>query len=76
MLVLTRKQGEKIVIGENISVTVLEIDPGKIRLGIEAPRDIPIYREELLPRIKGAECQQTEFWSSDAEHGQSPERPT
>ena len=54
MLVLSRKLGEKIFIGDNICITVVDIDRGKIRLGIEAPRDIAIYREELLP-LKGAE---------------------
>jgi carbon storage regulator len=49
MLVLSRKLGEKICIGENICITVVDIDRGKIRLGIEAPRDIPIFRQELLP---------------------------
>ena len=42
MLVLSRKLGEKIYIGENICITVVDIDRGKIRLGIEAPRDVPI----------------------------------
>jgi carbon storage regulator len=49
MLVLSRKLGEKIYIGENICITVVDIDRGKIRLGIEAPRDVPIFRQELLP---------------------------
>lgn len=49
MLVLSRKEGEQIVIGENIVITVVDIDRGKIRLGIEAPKDVPIYRKELLP---------------------------
>lgn len=49
MLVLSRKLGEKIYIGPNICITVVDIDRGKIRLGIEAPRDVPIYRQELLP---------------------------
>jgi len=49
MLVLSRKLGEKIFIGENICITVVDIDRGKIRLGIEAPRDVPIFRQELLP---------------------------
>ena len=49
MLVLSRKLGEKIVIGENICITVIDIDRGKIRLGIEAPREVPIFRKELLP---------------------------
>jgi carbon storage regulator len=49
MLVLSRKLGEKIYIGDNICITVVDIDRGKIRLGIEAPREVPIYRQELLP---------------------------
>ena len=49
MLVLSRKLGEKIYINENICITIVDIDRGKIRLGIEAPRDVPIYRQELLP---------------------------
>ena len=48
MLVLSRKLGEKIHIGENICITIVDIDRGKIRLGIEAPRDVPIFRQELL----------------------------
>lgn len=49
MLVLSRKLGEKIFIGDNICITVVDIDRGKIRLGIEAPRDVPIYRQEPVP---------------------------
>jgi carbon storage regulator len=49
MLVLSRKLGEKIVINDNICITVVDIDRGKIRLGIEAPREVPIFRQELLP---------------------------
>jgi carbon storage regulator len=48
MLVLSRKLGEKIFINDNICITVVDIDRGKIRLGIEAPRDVPIFRKELL----------------------------
>jgi carbon storage regulator len=54
MLVLSRKLGEKIYIGDNICITVVDIDRGKIRLGIEAPREVPIYRQELLP-LKSAD---------------------
>jgi carbon storage regulator len=50
MLVLSRKLGEKIYINENICITVVDIDRGKIRLGIEAPRDVPIFRQELLAK--------------------------
>ncbi len=48
MLVLSRKLGEKIIIGDNISITIIDIDRGKVRLGIEAPRSVPVYRQELL----------------------------
>lgn len=50
MLVLSRRLGEKVYIGNDIIVTVVDIDRGKIRLGITCPKDIPIYREEVLPR--------------------------
>ncbi len=50
MLVLSRKLGEKIVIGDNIVVTVVKIDRNQIRIGIEAPHDIPVYREEIAPQ--------------------------
>jgi carbon storage regulator len=48
MLVLSRKLGEKIRIGDQICITVVDIDRGKIRLGIEAPREVPVFRQELL----------------------------
>jgi carbon storage regulator len=55
MLVLSRKLGEKIVIGDNIIVTVVKIDRNQIRIGIEAPSDVPVYREEIAPqRLPGA----------------------
>jgi carbon storage regulator len=47
MLVLSRKPGERIYIGENITVTIVRIGPNNVRLGIDAPRDLNIVREEL-----------------------------
>lgn len=49
MLVLSRKRGERIHIGEDIVITVVDVDRGKVRIGVEAPRDVPVYRQELLP---------------------------
>lgn len=49
MLVLSRKLGEKIVIGDNVVITVVKIDRNQIRIGIEAPQDVPVYREEIAP---------------------------
>ena len=53
MLVLTRRLGESITIGENIRLVVVDIDGNQVKLGIEAPRNIEIYREELYEKIKG-----------------------
>lgn len=50
MLVLSRKLGEKIVIGENVRITVVKIDRNQIRIGIEAPGEIAVYREEIAPQ--------------------------
>ena len=47
MLVLSRKTGEKIRIGNNVTVTIVRIGPNNVRLGIDAPRDLNIVREEL-----------------------------
>ncbi len=54
MLVLSRKVGERIWIGDQISVTVVRITGGGVRLGIEAPPEFPIVREELKKQIEGA----------------------
>jgi len=48
-LVLSRKIGEKILIGDNVVLTVVKIDRNQIRLGIEAPHDISVFREEIAP---------------------------
>ena len=47
MLVLSRKAGERIWIGDDISVTVVRISGGGVRIGIEAPKELPVVREEL-----------------------------
>ncbi|MEX2306225.1 MAG: carbon storage regulator [Pirellulales bacterium] len=54
MLVLTRKAGENIRIGDNIIITVLRTSGGRVRLGIEAPRGISIRRDELLIKNRQA----------------------
>jgi carbon storage regulator len=52
MLVLTRKEGEQIRIGDNITVSIIEIDRGSIRMGIDAPRHVTILRQEVYERIQ------------------------
>lgn len=51
MLVLSRKKNESIVINENVIVTIVEIRGDKVRLGIEAPKDIPVHRSEVQKEI-------------------------
>jgi carbon storage regulator len=52
MLVLSRKLGERIVIDDHIVVTVLSLEKGQVRLGIEAPREIAVFREEIAPHLR------------------------
>jgi carbon storage regulator len=51
MLVLSRKPGEKILIGDNVTITVVRIGPNTVRIGIEAPQDMHILREELQAAV-------------------------
>ncbi len=55
MLVLSRKKDEKIVIGDSITIMVVDIRGGKVRLGIEAPRDVPVHRQEVYEAIQREE---------------------
>jgi carbon storage regulator len=52
MLVLSRKQGEVIVIGDDVTVTVLEVQGNRVKLGFTAPDEMPIRRQELHPRVE------------------------
>jgi carbon storage regulator len=52
MLVITRKSGERICFGDEITVTVLDIVGSSVRLGIEAPKDVPVYRHEIWAAVK------------------------
>lgn len=52
MLVLSRKRDEKIVIGDNIVITIVDVRGDKVRLGIEAPTEIPVHRQEVLEALR------------------------
>ncbi|AWF81797.1 carbon storage regulator [Microbulbifer sp. A4B17] len=52
MLILKRRTGENLRIGTNISVTVLEVKGSQVKIGINAPKSLPVYREEIYVRIR------------------------
>jgi len=52
MLILTRNVNEKIMVGDDVEITVLSVTGGQVRLGVEAPKDVPVHREEIYQQIK------------------------
>ena len=54
MLVLSRKLGQKFQVGQDVRITIVKIDRNSVRIGIEAPGDVAVYREEIVPL--GEEC--------------------
>lgn len=52
MLVLTRKTNQTVLIGDDVEVTVLSVTGDKVRIGIQAPRDVPVHREEVYAEIQ------------------------
>lgn len=52
MLILTRRVGETIRIGDNVDVTVMSVNGAQVRIGIQAPKDVPVHREEVFKRLE------------------------
>ncbi len=66
MLILTRRIGETVIIGDDINITVLGVKGNQVRLGVNAPRDVSVHREEIYQRIKFEQEGKGEAGDSDA----------
>ncbi|MGV0005202.1 MAG: carbon storage regulator CsrA [Candidatus Porifericomitaceae bacterium WSBS_2022_MAG_OTU9] len=55
MLILTRRVGEALVIGDDVSITILGIRGNQVRVGVDAPKDVVVHREEIYRKIKDSE---------------------
>ena len=71
MLIQTRKLGERITIGDNIVITLLEIAGSQVKLGIEAPKGISIHRQEIYERIRQQNLRASEVTASDLSEADS-----
>ncbi|MDG4552688.1 MAG: carbon storage regulator CsrA [Candidatus Competibacter sp.] len=67
MLILTRRVGETLMIGDEVTVTVLGVKGNQVRIGVNAPKDIAVHREEIYERIKREQ--------DDSAHGASQPQP-
>ena len=66
MLVLSRKKNESIVINDDITIVVVEIRGDKVRLGVEAPKEVPVHRREVFDAIRRNEAAASEGQAADA----------
>ena len=60
MLILTRKTGESLLVGDDVEITVLSVRGSQGKLGVNAPKDIAVHRQEIYQKIKDTESQQSE----------------
>lgn len=75
MLILTRRPGERVVIGDDVTVMVMEVTGQTVRLGIAAPKELPIYREEIWLAIHAEQAVASDALPSDVQSGPSDVQP-
>jgi len=71
MLVLSRQKDESIIIGDNIEITIVDVRGDKVRLGINAPREISVHRKEIYEAIQREKAQQRAAESAATGHGKT-----
>jgi carbon storage regulator len=76
MLIITRKPGERIMVGDDIVVHVMELVGGSVRLGIEAPRSVPVYREEIYAAVRAEKRAAAEAGPGERKAAEFPPRPS
>ena len=64
MLILSRKKNEQIVISDDITITVLDVEGEKVKIGIDAPKDIKVFRKELIEEVKSTNTESTSSTAS------------
>ena len=72
MLILTRRVGETVMIGEDVTVTVLGVKGNQVRIGVNAPREVAVHREEIFERIKREESAEAGGDGEAAAEGRAP----
>ena len=75
MLILTRREGESVRIGEDVTVTVLRVKGSQVRIGVNAPKDVAVQREEIAERIRADATGEVEVPGAGAPVGGPAEAP-
>ena len=65
MLILTRRVGESLMIGDNVTVTILGVKGNQVRVGVNAPKEVSVHREEIYERIQAEKAEQDKSPPSD-----------